>query len=137
MDSALEFLDGLDGLDAASVAPGRTEIDGDKLYLLCQEYKTKPIRDAVWENHRRYADIHYIAKGVETIQYNNPENLNVTEPYNEDNDSTLYSGEGMPLTLRVGQFLIAYPDDAHMVCVHGDQGPHDVKKIVVKILLEQ
>ena len=50
MDKALEFLE---GLDTPSLAPGRTEIDGDKLYLLCQKYDTKPIRGAIWENHRR------------------------------------------------------------------------------------
>lgn len=130
IDSAIDYLE---KLDTGSLKPGDTEIDGERLYMMCQEYDTKPVSEGRWETHRRYIDIQYVVEGTETIVYNNPEHLTESEPYDKRTDKTRYTGDGMPVTLRAGQFLIAFPDDAHKACVHAEEGSHHVLKAVMKI----
>lgn len=132
LDQAIEWLA---SLDPDSVKPGRVEIDGERLFMLCQEYETRPIDEGRWETHRRYLDIQSVVEGTETILYNTPDNLRESEPYDPETDKTRYVGDGMPVTVRAGSFLIAFPNDAHKACVYASEGPHRVKKIVIKVLL--
>ena len=61
---ALEYLR---TTDMAAAALGRHDIDGDRLFALVQEYKTRPAADCVWEAHRRYVDVQYIVRGAERM----------------------------------------------------------------------
>jgi biofilm protein TabA len=61
---------GLDFLRSSAVASmqvGRTDLDGDRLFAMLQEYPTRPEKDCFWEAHRKYIDIQYIFSGVEDI----------------------------------------------------------------------
>lgn len=53
--------------DFAGLAPGRIEIDGDRIFALVQDYETLPKADCRPETHRRYIDIQYVASGREII----------------------------------------------------------------------
>ena len=50
-------------------SPGRYDIDGDKVYVLVQEYVSKTIDNCGLEAHRRYADVQYVAEGFEYFGY--------------------------------------------------------------------
>ena len=47
---------------------GRTELDGDNLFLLANSYETKPLNEeSLLEAHRKYIDVMYMVEGEEII----------------------------------------------------------------------
>jgi YhcH/YjgK/YiaL family protein len=125
---ALEFLRDTDVL---SLALGRHDLDGDRLFALVQEYPTKPVAECRWEAHRRYCDVQFVARGVERIGVVNIERMRVDQPYDSDRDVAFFAGEGDFITLHAGAFAIFAPQDVHMPCLTvGESQP--IRKIVLK-----
>lgn len=118
--------------DFAGLAPGRFDIDGDCLFALVQRYETKPPEQGVWEAHRRYIDVQFVAAGVERMGYAPIESLTVTQPYADDKDFELLAGNGDFVTVSIGMFTVFFPQDAHMPCLACGQ-PAPVVKVVVKV----
>ncbi len=125
-------LDYLAGKDFSTLAPGRYDIEGDRLFALVQRYDTKPREQGVWEAHRRYIDVQFVAGGVESMGYAPIASLTVTQPYAADNDYVLLAGTGDFVTAAAGTFVIFFPDDAHMPCL-ACGAPQAVCKVVVKV----
>jgi YhcH/YjgK/YiaL family protein len=112
----------------------RGEIDGTQLYALVQEYATKPHEEGKWEAHRRYIDLQYIVRGVEECGVARLDRLNAGA-YDPQRDFLPLEGSGDILTLRAGEFVLFFPEDAHMPgLAAGAAAP--VRKIVVKIAVE-
>ena len=131
------FTQGLDYLaqfDPATV-DGRVSLDGDSLFALVQSYQTAAADTKLFESHRVYADIQYIAAGEEVINTSSLDRLQVTTPYNANNDAALYKGmDDTPLRLRVGDFAVLWPQDGHKPCCQWN-APTQVKKVVIKVRL--
>lgn len=125
-------LDYLTRTDFSGMASGRYDIDGNNVFALVQRYETKPREQGVWEAHRRYIDLQYVAAGTEIMGYAPLDHLTVTKPYVPENDCELLSGTGDFFTVAAGNFAIFYPQDAHMPCLTGGI-PQPVVKVVVKI----
>ena len=121
--------------DFAAMESGRYDLDGDRVYALVQRYDTKPREQGVWEAHRRYIDVQFVASGIETLGWTNLVNLKVTQPYAEAKDVVLLAGSGDFVTAQAGDFLVFFPDDAHMPCLVHER-PEPVLKVVVKVLAE-
>ncbi len=129
IDVALKYLD---ETDLASLAPGRYDIDGDNVYALVQHYTTEPELERLFEAHRAYFDIQYIAAGEEIIYWRPFAELGADIPYEEQNDCALVtSSGGTPLIMKKGMFAIFYPHDGHKPCCRKD-GPEAVQKVVIK-----
>jgi len=128
--------DYLAGQDFSAIEPGRYDIDGDTVYALVQRYDTKPRGKGPWEAHRRYIDVQFVASGIETLGWTNIGNLTETQSYVADKDYLLLDGSGDFVTARTGDFLVFFPEDAHMPCLAHDQ-PAPVLKVVVKVLVEE
>ena len=126
--------DFLGKLDPGAFAPGRTEIEGDTLFAIAQEYETRPREAGKWEAHRRYIDIQYLVEGEEAMGYAPLERLAVTQPYDAAKDCLLLQGEGSLVHLRAGEFAVFYPQDAHMPSL-AIGTPSPVKKVVIKVLV--
>lgn len=125
-------LDYLAKTDVTELAPGRYEVDDDKVFALVQRYDTKPREKGVWEAHRRYIDLQYVASGIETMGYAPLGSLTVSKPYAPEGDCELLEGAGAFFDAAAGTFALFYPQDAHMpglAC--GASQP--VVKVVVKI----
>ena len=120
-------------VDISNIGIGRYEIDGENLYAMVQEYNTKPKEAGVWEAHRRYIDLQYVAQGEEKMGYANLRRLTQGE-YDANRDFLPLHGEGEFLTLKNGEFVILMPEDAHMPGM-AVSTPSPVKKIVIKILI--
>lgn len=118
--------------DLSKLELGRHEIDDTECFAIVMEYETKPLESCVWEAHRKYTDIQFIASGEEKIGYADIETLTVTQPYDETKDAELLAGEGDILTFKAGTFAIFTPEDAHMPLV-AVNGPGHVRKIVIKV----
>lgn len=127
--AALRFLK---GQDMTSLAAGRHDIRGDQIFALVQDYQTKPDADVKWEAHRKYIDVQFVAAGREQMGVTDVANVKVTQPYSDDNDALLGTGEGDRVTLAAGQFIVLFPDDAHRPCIAVD-GTEAVRKVVVKV----
>lgn len=118
--------------DLAGLAPGRHDIDGDRLFALVMEYDTKPREKAFWEAHRKYYDIQYVLSGEERMGFAPLSHL-AAEPYDEAKDFVPAEGDGDFLLVREGSFAIFGPHDAHMPSLHPGARPHPVRKVVVKV----
>ena len=114
--------------DLLNIDCGRYEIEGEKLFVIVQEYVTKPVQEGRWESHRRYIDLQYVIRGIERIGYANLSRLSLGE-YDANKDISFHSGNGDFLTLPEGTFMLLLPEDAHMPGIALD-GPAMVKKAV-------
>lgn len=90
---------------------------------------TKPEAECPFEAHRDYADIHYVARGIEGIGYAHTKLLE-TVSYDEKADAYLLKGKGDVVTLPTGYFMITLPEDAHQPCVAVGEPAYETKLIV-------
>ncbi|MBI2194221.1 MAG: YhcH/YjgK/YiaL family protein [Planctomycetes bacterium] len=125
----------LEKTNLPGLAPGRHAVQGDDVYAVVQEMKTKPREQGKWEAHRRYIDIQYVFAGLERMGYANLDDLKVTHPYEEKDDYLLLEGDGSFFLVRPGQFAVFGPQDAHMPGLAPD-APGTVRKVVVKVRMD-
>ncbi len=119
--------------DFTKIAPGRYAIEDDAIYAMVQRYETKPQEVKVWEAHRRYIDVQYVASGVESMGYAHLDTLEETQAYSEETDFCLLAGSGDYVTASAGMFVIFFPEDAHNPCQQHLRSSQ-VVKVVVKVL---
>lgn len=117
--------------DLQAIEDGKYEIDGKNIYAVVQQYPTKLKQQGKWETHQRYIDIQYIVQGVELIGHTHVSRL-VQGEYDPAGDLMFLTGEGNYLKLASGEFMLLYPEDAHMPGI-AVETPGAVKKVVVKI----
>lgn len=120
--------------DFAKLKPGRYDVEGEEIYALVQHYDTKPFEEGLWEAHRLYLDLQYVAKGTEKMGYANVRAMKQVQEYNEMKDVLIYEGEGDFITCPSGTFTLLFPEDVHMPRIWtGTREP--IIKAVLKILL--
>ena len=127
---ALAF-DYLRDTDLLSTATGTFEIDGRLVYAMVQEYTTLNLAQGAWEAHRQFIDLQYVVSGVERIGYAHVGRLTAGD-YDQARDFLPLSGEGDFLTLGAGDFMLLFPEDAHMPRIAA-MDPAHVRKVVIKI----
>jgi len=127
---ALAF-DYLRGTDFQSVAAGTFEVDGRLVYAIVQEYTSLNRAQGTWEAHRQYIDLQYLVYGTERIGHAHVSRLTPGH-YDQERDFLPLSGEGDFLTLEAGDFMLLFPEDAHMPRI-AVAAPELVGKVVVKI----
>ena len=129
---ALEYLR---TTDLQSIALGRHDLDGDRLFALVQEYTTLTAEQCVWESHRRYIDVQFVATGAERMGYAILSQMREREPYDGARDVTFFEPGSEFVTIRAGMFAIFGPDDVHSPC-HAAGLPARVRKVVVKAAVD-
>ena len=125
--------DYLQKTDLEKVEPGTREIDGRKVYVMVQQYETKPMEKGRWEAHRKYIDVQYVHRGAERFGYANVLDLKPGN-YDEAKDFLSLEGEGKGdfFLVRQGTFVILFPQDGHMPGMAVSL-PQPVRKFVVKV----
>lgn len=131
-EKALKFLA---ETDFDSVESGRIDIDGDNIFALVQEYNTKDPDKGKWEAHRKYIDIQYVHTGGEDFGFVNVDYLESDGKYNAEKDIEYFSGDGDFLQIHDGEFIILFPQDAHMPGLTIEES-EKIKKVVIKVLAE-
>ena len=124
----------LQSLPAGPLPDGRIEINGDDAFALVQSYET---HTGAWlfEGHRKYLDIQYVASGEEVIGWAFIDRTTVTVPYDPAKDAwlgTVPADAITPVRLTAGQLAVLYPTDAHAPR-HAAGAAVAVQKIVVKV----
>jgi YhcH/YjgK/YiaL family protein len=122
--------------DGTRLPLGKTPIDGDQIFALVQDNTTKPKAEGVWEAHRKYIDVQFVAAGVEQMGWAKVDTLTVKKPYDADADYALFDGPGDFLTVPAGSFTIFFPQDGHIPGVAVNDQPSAVRKIVVKVAVD-
>jgi len=118
---------------------GERLIQGSELFAVINCYETKSRAAAKLETHRKYVDIQVLLSGTEVIEIFPKQGLPVSEPYSPEKDAEFYEKPSEPharVILKPGQFLVFFPDDAHMPCLMTGNSPQPVKKVVVKVAVE-
>jgi len=128
LDQAIDFM--LTN-DLMALPSGRTDINGDKLFMNRMQY-TASNNDKKFESHQRYIDIQVIVSGHEGIALAPLDILTKVED-RPDDDIAFYEGEAdHTVMLREQTFMLLYPGEAHMPGLAVDELA-DVDKIVFKV----
>lgn len=128
---AFEFL--LGDIDKLNI--GKYEIDGNKVYALVQKCETRPEGSGSFEAHKKYIDIQYIVKSGESFKYAHLNTLTPKTDYDENKDAQRLLGDGSVITITEGDFIVFFPEDAHLCCISPDGGTGTSEKIVIKVLV--
>mgnify|MGYP003588494691 CR=1 FL=1 len=134
MQQALKFLAGTD-LQALS---GKTEIDGRRIHVAVSEYATKAHDEKKAETHLKYIDIQMVVQGAERVYTHEltPE-LPIVEDKREEKDAIFYAVQESESHVLTGdRFAVYYPWEVHRPGCNVADEPQQVKKIVVKVLLD-
>jgi len=129
--TAFEFIN---STDFYSIKEDRIEIDGENIFALPQKYETKNPENAAWESHRKYVDIQFMISGAENMGFVKSCYLDILEDYNAEKDVEYLNGLGDFVQVGEGEFVIFFPDDAHMPCLKIKEN-EAVYKVVIKILI--
>ncbi len=127
IEAALKYLE---ANNLKEFPPDKYEIDGENIFMNVQEYETKVSNNI--ESHQKYIDIQYMVTGEENMGVTSLDNLEVTQKYNEENDLIFYKGTAPLLLVKEGEFVIFYPEDAHLPCQIVEESAK-VKKVIVKV----
>ena len=124
--------------DLKTLATGRHEIDGDKLYAMVNEYTSEPKEKRRAEAHRKYTDVQYIVAGAETIGYARLEaDYAVLEDKLAEKDVIFYANpaDETDLVLTAGMYGIFFPWDVHRPnCALKEPAP--IRKVILKISMD-
>ncbi len=128
-ETALRFLEQYGGK-----ADERADMPvSDGVMVKCRPYVTKPQSECSFEAHRKFADIHFVVSGSEKIGYAPAGTLRIVSE-DESKDMIRLEGSGVNVPLEKGDFMITFPDDAHMPCVENGS-PVFCGKLVAKVEL--
>lgn len=121
----------------ASLPDGCVEIDGDRVFATLSTYGMKRQEDAVFEAHRRYADVQIVLSGEEHCGIVPGATwLKETAPYDPARDIVFFASPASysKIVLGTGAFAYFGVSDAHMPGIApGALGR--IRKCVVKLLL--
>ena len=130
LDTAIEFL-AAHPLDTLPL--GRTEVDGDEVFINVMDADLKPHTGSHAEYHRLYADLQIDLTGGEGWGYTNEPGEEVGE-YTVDcgfqDSASVVSG-----ALGEGRFVLFFPGELHKPGVARPGCAH-VRKVVIKIRME-
>lgn len=122
-----------------SLPDGRYEIDGNRLFAIVQSFETLPVENGViFEAHKAYIDIQYVADGCERMDWIPLEWLKITKAYDADQDVCFgidVSGQASPVMVLTGQAAVFFPQDAHAPRLAAGQ-PALVRKVVIKMAVD-
>ena len=129
LDTAIAYLA---QTDLEALPAGRTDIDGDNVYLTVSECEARPSEESLFETHSDYMDIHIDLDGVELFETALGA-LEEKSPYDAATDTALYAADlSCACVLGPGRFLIAMTEEPHKPAVASADGTH-LKKLVVKV----
>ena len=120
--------------DLMQLPLGRNEIDGDRLFINIAENNLVSPEQQKLEVHRAYLDVHLPLDNAETIGWRALSTIDIDpeQPFDVASDYALYAAPATSyVEVQPGEYLIAYPEDAHAPLI----GEGGLRKAVAKIKL--
>jgi len=136
LDAAIDWIG---RTDLASLEVGRVAIDGERVFALVQDARTRRPEDAHFEVHRRYMDLQFDLEGREDVAVTFGE-VTPVAPFDKDADKgycdALDAADGRVTrsTLAGGRFAVFMVGEPHMpnlACAGDEVGP--LRKVCVKV----
>ena len=87
LDKAIDFIE---DNDVSALPLGRTEIDGDDVYVTVMEAEPTPGEGRAFETHSRYMDLQMDLEGAELCEVALGD-VEEAEPYDEEKDFALWN----------------------------------------------
>lgn len=114
---------------------GKKVFINDSFYYSVLGYATKSEYETELESHRDYVDIQIIVKGEEQMDIADISRLIIKENYNADKDVMFWNvpKHMARITLRPGNCIILYPENAHRGAIKMGEQNTEVLKIVGKV----
>ena len=122
--------DFVNSTDLSTLPLGRTDIEGDDLYIIIATDETGNERRKL-ESHRSYIDIQLPIEGSFPLEWHDIDSCkNVSQDYNPDKDVKFYNDPPLfTVQLMPDMFAVLFPEDAH-----APQPPMtQTKKAIVKV----
>ena len=121
----------LHATDLACLAPGKHDIDGQRIYAIVARDPGRLREEARLEAHRRYIDIQCVLSGTDNMGWKNRSLCKMPHvPYDAEKDAELFSDPPDAwISVGPGAFAMFFPDDAHAPLV----GAGEIHKVIVKI----
>ena len=129
-----ELFDYVKSHDLSKVGTGRIELEGDRLFINVADPQLMKKEDQKLEVHRAYMDVHIPLSGTEIIGWKAISDIKAVseQPFDTANDFALYKEEAATyVEVHPGEFLIAYPEDAHAPII----GEGNLRKLIAKVKL--
>jgi biofilm protein TabA len=137
--SLRKIIDFVESNNLLILAPGKHEIDGDKIFAMLVETNLKKRNEIKLEAHRKYLDLHLVIKGNETIAWLPTFKGVSSMKFNKEEDYMFFDNQLIEedstiswLKLAKDEFIICFPGDAHAPLI----GEGKIKKVIFKILIE-
>ena len=121
--------------DLLAIPEGRTELQGDELYVSASPRAlTRPASAVSLEAHRAYIDVQVVLAGTDTMGWSPLETCRMASgPYDPAKDIGFFRDAPANLiTVPAGQLAVFFPEDAHAPLIGNGQ---TVKKLIVKVLV--
>jgi len=130
-----EALEYIKNNDLSAIAPGKYEINGDKVRMIVNEYEQKCTDRVKLEAHRKNIDVQYWVSGSELMGYAPLTSQPLVGSYNDADDYAIYESNASFTNLEPGMFAIYFPTDLHTANAD-EQCDSKVRKIVFKVATE-
>lgn len=122
--------------DFTQLEIGNYELEGKDLFVIVNDYETKPREVEPFEVHKHYIDVQYVVSGEEEFGYLPLADQLPSMAYNAEHDYAEFDyetnkNEAAFIPLKAGMFAIFFPDDMHMPGT--SVTPNRVRKVVIKV----
>lgn len=117
---------------------GKKVTVNENFYYTVQKYLTKSENESKLESHRKYVDIQIMINGEELMDLADISRLTVKESYNPEKDVMFWNipQRMARTTLKAGDSIILYPENAHRGAIIKGNESQKVVKIVGKVKLQ-
>jgi biofilm protein TabA len=118
---------------------GPVEIDGKVISGKISTTATKFAHERQFETHRMYIDIQMIIQGVELLLVSENDGYTNTVPYDSERDIEYWDGNRthfQNIILSPSIAVILFPWDVHKPGIIITHKPAEVRKLVLKVALE-
>ena len=122
-------------LDLAGLAPGRYELEGDKLFYLVQDATPRTIEDSLIEAHKIYADIQIPVGASECFGFCLPQpDLAPCDDRLASSDLAFYPTPDKEFFIDIapGEYVVFLPDELHRPCI-AIEDTTPFRKVVIKV----
>lgn len=132
LDTAIKFIK---ENDLNTLPLGKTEIDGEYVFINVMEAVAKPEEEINFEVHKKYMDIQIDLVGTEVIEIA-LEELTEIIPYDASKDIGFYKADkGARCIMGPGRFIVCMAEEAHKPGI-AYESERALKKCVVKVAVE-
>ena len=122
--------------DFSQLPVGNYPLDGDNIFVIVNDYTTKPKEQEPFEVHQKYIDVQYVYSGEEEFGYLPLAEQVPSKPYFEKHDYAEFdyasnAAAASFIKIKAGMFALFFPGDMHMPGT--SDHPAAVRKVVIKV----